>query len=318
MSAAVLPFPQPGQARPGARTVTQATAKGFQRELITLLHQSSVEITPNAPGAAQSLRDKFDPGTDVFISFLPGTGFERTIGAAAALRKSGFNPVPHIAARNIAGEAMLRDCLARARDEAGVTRVLVIAGDMDAPRGDYSSALELIGTGAFEEHGVTHVGIAGYPEPHPKIATDALVRAMHDKLAAVRARGMNPFIVTQFCFSADPVVAFLQKTRADGIDAPVRIGVAGPASMATLVRFAVRCGIGNSLRALQTRTNMIGRLLSDAGPEDILRGVADALAAAPDPRVTGIHFFPFGGADKTSDWIAATLTRLYAQISQAG
>lgn len=295
--------------------MTHGGTGGFQQTLIGLLHEASVEVTPRA--ATPALRDLYDPGTEVFVSFLPGGDWRAVAATAAELRRQGFCPVPHVAARALAGRDDLDAFLRRLAGEAGVDRALVIAGDTERPRGAFAGALDALASGLFEAHGIRRIGLAGYPEGHPKLSDEALMTALRAKLAWAREAGVEPFVVTQFCFAATPVLDWLAATRAAGIAAPVRIGVAGPASVATLVRYALRCGIGASLRAVQTRTNMIGRLLSDAGPDDLLRELATALAAAPDPRVTGIHFFPFGGPGKTSDWIAAALTRLYAQITEA-
>jgi methylenetetrahydrofolate reductase (NADPH) len=94
----------------------------------------------------------------------------------------------------------------------------------------------------------------------------------------------------------------------------VEVGVAGPATVATLVKFGLRCGIGTSFRAIRNRTNLVGGLLGESGPEGLLRDLAAGLAAAPALGVTGIHFFPFGGVARTGDFIAVTLSRLYASI----
>ena len=97
--------------------------------------------------------------------------------------------------------------------------------------------------------------------------------------------------------------------RHAGIAAPVRIGVAGPAHLATLVRFALTCGIGASLRMLRDRPGSVARLLGDVGPDELVRQVADGLAAMPGHGVTGFHFFPFGGVEKTAAWRAKRLAR---------
>jgi methylenetetrahydrofolate reductase (NADPH) len=105
--------------------------------------------------------------------------------------------------------------------------------------------------------------------------------------------------------------------RSKGIDTPVQIGVAGPATVATLIKFGLRCGIGNSLRAIRGRTNLVGGLLGESGPEALLHDVAAGLLTAPDDRITGVHFFPFGGIARTGDFVAATLSRLYREIAPA-
>jgi methylenetetrahydrofolate reductase (NADPH) len=89
----------------------------------------------------------------------------------------------------------------------------------------------------------------------------------------------------------------------------VRVGLAGPASLMTLARYAVRCGIGNSIRVL-TEKPSFAKLLLGKGPEHTIR----SLAASAGPEQTapaqfgidGLHFYVFGGFNKTVDWIDAT------------
>jgi methylenetetrahydrofolate reductase (NADPH) len=202
-----------------------------------------------------------------------------------------------------------------AAGEAAVTRTLLIAGDQDHPVGPFASTMGLLRTDLFPARGITSVGFAGHPEGHVAVSERALEQALEEKLAFAANAGLESFIVTQFCFTADPVIAWLRMIARIAPDVPVRIGVAGPATAATLIRFAIRCGIGNSMRAIQTRTNMIGRLLSETGPQEVLRGLSVVLAEMSESQVAGAHFYPFGGVDKTSDWISETLTRLYAQIT---
>ena len=97
--------------------------------LAALLSSASVEISSRGHQIAE-LREHFADGTDVTITFLPGDNYRHNVETAAALRRAGFNPVPHIAAREMASRDALDDFLARARGEADVSRILLIAGDV--------------------------------------------------------------------------------------------------------------------------------------------------------------------------------------------
>jgi methylenetetrahydrofolate reductase (NADPH) len=118
-------------------------------------------------------------------------------------------------------------------------------------------------------------------------------------------------IVTQFCFKAEPIVEWLKRLRTHGIDTRVRMGLAGPAGILTLTRYAIHCGIGNSLHALNEHPSF-AKLLTENGPESIIRGIAQGIAATADPGdsalplgIAGLHFYVFGGFSKTLDWIHA-------------
>ncbi len=288
----------------------------FAPLLVDLLGHASIEIAPGRPHAIAALHDQFDPGTEVFVNFLPNGDHRIVADTAARLRRTGFVPVPHVSARSIADRAMLADFLQRVVGEAGVGRILVVAGDRAKPAGPFTSSLDLLATGLFEAAGIAGIGVAGHPEGHPLVATAVLDAALNDKRDYAARAGLDFFIVTQFAFEAQPILAWLARQRAAGMTGPVRIGVAGPASLAALIKFAVRCGIGNSLRTLRLRTNMVGRLIADARPDDILHDLGLGLASEGAGAV-GLHFFPFGGVEKTGAFISETLSRLYGEIARA-
>lgn len=283
--------------------------------LVDLLHRASLEISAGNAKAIAHVRENFDPGAEVFINFVPDGDARPIVETAIALRRAGFTPVPHLAARSIASQAALDDCLARLVGEAAADRVLLIAGDRARPAGPFSSSMDVFATGAIERAGIRAVGFAGHPEGHPRVDTATLEAALLAKRDAARAAGLGLFVVTQFAFEAAPVLAWLERTRALGLDAPIRIGVAGPASVATLVRFGIRCGIGASLNAVRLNPHTVGRLLGAAGPEALLAELAAGLARAGETRVGNIHFFPFGGIVETGDFIVALLAQLYREVA---
>ena len=269
--------------------------------LAALLPSASVEISSRGHQVAQ-LRDHFAEGIDVTITFLPGDHYRHNVETATVLRRAGFNPVPHIAARELISRDALDDFLARARDEAAVSRILLIAGDVVAAKGPFKSTRDVCGSGLLEAHGITSVSLAGHPEGHPYLElADALsgLKAWRDW---ARRTGARVDVVTQFCFESAPILQWLGELDRAGIDLPVIVGLAGPATPATLTKFALRCGIGNSMRALRAQIGRFGRLLTDVGPDDVVRGLRCASAAATS-SIAGFHLFPFGGLRKAGDWL---------------
>ena len=266
------------------------------------LRAASVEVSSRTLHI-DDLRECFAPGIDVTLTALPGEDYQRSIAIAMALRKAGFNPVPHMSARDMPSHACVEDFLQRAAGEAGVRKVVVIGGDLARPRGPYGSSLKLLQGGGIERAGITHVSIGGHPEGHPHIDQDMAMQALADKQAWGLQAGVKVDILTQFCFEAQPFLDWLAALQRQGVTLPVRIGLAGPASPATLLRFALRCGIGNSLKALRSQISRFGRLLSDADPSDVLRGL-EAAPQAATAQVAGFHLFPFGGLRKAAGWLA--------------
>jgi methylenetetrahydrofolate reductase (NADPH) len=270
-------------------------------ELLQLLSSASVEISSHGHQLGE-LREQFAAGTDVTITFLPGDNFRSNVETATALRRLGFNPVPHIAAREIPSREALNDFVARLRSEADVRRVLLIAGDVAAARGPFRSSRDVAATGLLQAHGISRVSIAGHPEGHPYLDEAASFASLEGWRDWSREIAVRVDLVTQFCFEAAPILKFLSKLKGRGIDLPVIVGLAGPATPATLTKFALRCGIGNSIRALRSQIGRFGRLLVDTGPDDVMHGLEAAPRMATS-AISGFHVFPFGGLRKSRNWL---------------
>jgi methylenetetrahydrofolate reductase (NADPH) len=283
--------------------------------LAALLSSASVEVSSRGD-QVQELRDNFAAGTDVTITFLPGDNYRHNIETAAALRRAGFNPVPHIAAREIASREALDDFLGRARGEAGVTRVVLIAGDVVAARGPFKSSRDVVASGLIEAHGFARLSVAGHPEGHPYWRAAATFKALEAWQDWGRQANIRIDVLTQFCFESAPILNWLAELDARGVKLPVIVGLAGPATVATLTKFALRCGIGNSMRSLRGQIGRYGRLLTDAGPDHVMRG----LQSAPKPAtadIAGFHLFPFGGLRKAADFLLSYPEQALRQMEQA-
>ena len=256
-------------------------------------HKFTIEAT--RPGAAEiaALADILPRATPVYFSAVPTITPREIVSAAAALRKTGLEPVVHIAARRIRAAADLADLLARLRGEADVKRLLVIGGDADTP-GPFPDALAVIQKVRLREAGIEEIGIGAYPEGHPRIPSGRLEAALDEKIAAACAQGLRVHIVSQFSFSPERILAWLKQLRACGITPPVKVGMAGPTSVPALIRYARRCGVAASLRGLVAGAG--AGLIGHVGPGRILTALSEAEGlgdAAP-------HYFSFGGAIETA------------------
>jgi len=214
--------------------------------------------------------------------------------------------VPHVAARRLASFTQASDFLQRASGEAAIRRILLIGGD-DSPAGPFRSSLDLLATGVVERNAVGQVAFAGYPEGHPAIDTGSLDAALNAKVALARQSGLGISLVTQFGFEAAPILRWITALRARGIEAPVHVGIAGPASVATLAKFAIRCGIGASLRALARGHTAFARIMVEAGPDALIGELVAGEGA--DASIAGLHVFTFGGVRRTAEWTRARASR---------
>jgi methylenetetrahydrofolate reductase (NADPH) len=207
--------------------------------------------------------------------------------------------VPHIAVRNFPTAAALDQCLARLNGEAGVDQVLVIAGDR-SECGPFRCARDVLDNGALRRRGIRGIGIAGYPQGHPRIGDDELNRALAEKIAIAEAMGLTVEIVTQFCFDARAILDFIARRRAFGFDHRIRVGLVGPTNLTSLMRYARRCGVRASAQGLARRAGLMRQMFAMATPDDLIRALAEAAPAAVVP-----HFFSFGGVAATGRWARA-------------
>jgi methylenetetrahydrofolate reductase (NADPH) len=274
----------------------------LEQRIAQLARDASIEI--NVPDAREleAARAFLAPGTRIYVSFLPKQTWEDTRVATRAVRAAGFEPVPHIPVRRIIDAAAFDRDLGRMVAESRLRELLLISGDYSEAQGPYSSVLQVMESGVLLEHGLTKVSLAGHPEGHPAVALDVIRRAERAKAALGAAQGLDVALVTQVVFEHAPLRQWAGELRADRVRSRIVAGLAGPASIATLFKFAVRCGAGASMRALGVRPGSLVRLLGDRGPEDVVRGLAEARANGP-AAVNGIHLFCFGGFLRASEWL---------------
>ena len=261
----------------------------------------SLEIPPAKVATFDPDRTVLPPGSLVFLPHLGGQDAIQMGVACRRLADRGYRPVPHVAARHLASEQAYRAYLTEAA-ENGANQLLVLAGDRESAAGPFSSALDLIQSCQFEGFQFGHVMIGGYPEGHPRIRRIPLITAMREKLEALAKRDREVTIVSQFAFDPAAYVAWVRDLRDAGIGHEVRLGVAGATSLSTLLKYAVMCGIGPSFSILRKRSGAVLGMLGSYSPENLIRALAPELQAHRLDNVT-VHFFPFGGAAKTLDWV---------------
>lgn len=269
--------------------------------IVRLVRGASIELPTRNLAEIDNCTRLLAPGSDVYVPCLPATTLHYILSVATRLRECGMNPVPHLAARGLATTAVAEGILARLREQAGVTRVLLIAGDNKTATGPFDSSLALLRTGLLQACGISSVGVAGYPEGHRRISLQVMNELLERKLEYAGAHGLDLFIASQFCFDGGQVLDWLAQLRARGIALPVRIGLAGPTIVRTLLKYGVRCGIGRSLsRVFGSNPVSMDRMLEWYGPENFVRLIAPS---ASKLGVAGLHFLPFGGFARSAAWI---------------
>jgi methylenetetrahydrofolate reductase (NADPH) len=287
-----------GQYQP-ARTET------IKQAIMDMMRGFSTETTPHSAAKTERFSDHVPVGTPIYITFLPGQDYRDTVTVAARLRQEGMVPVPHFAARSISSRAMLVDYLERVTGEAGVDRVLCIAGAVKSPLGEFSDSMQLLDTGLFDKAGIRCIGIAGHPEGSPDFPVEAAMAALKWKNDFAQRTGAKLYIATQFVFEAEPVIAWDKALNAQGNQLPIHVGIPGIANLKTLLNYAAACGIGNSINFLKRQN--VTKLLRPQQPDRLIKELATYAVSDPRCGIEGFHFYPLGGLAKTALWTRAIL-----------
>lgn len=256
------------------------------------------ELVPTT--SAVSAAEAVPPEGVVTITASPSRGMDATVELAVELRNRGLRVVPHVAARLVRDGGHLEKLVQRLA-AAGITEIFVIGGD-GAPQGEFREALEVIQGIERIGHRFS-IGIAGYPEGHPLISDEELATVLATK------EPYASYLVTQMCFDASAISAWVEEIRTRGVELPVLIGLPGAVAMTRLIPVAARIGVGASIRFLSRHRGMWRKLFAPSySPTDLLVELSPVLAA--DAGVLGIHFYTFNQVAATEQWRRGLLDEL--------
>ena len=266
----------------------------------------SIEVMPRTAAKVEDFRALLPRNTRVYIAHIEGTPIEEMVATAARIAGEGYTVMPHFPARIIKDAATLADWIARYQGEADVREALLLAGGVDVPHGDFHSSMQLMEDGAFDRAGFTRLHVAGHPEGNrdidPSGGDDMVMEALRWKQAFAERTDAKMALATQFAFEADPIIAWADRLAEDGIALPIHIGIAGPAKLQTLIKFAIACGVGPSLKVLQKRAMDVTKLLLPYEPTEVVAALAAHKAAHPGFGIEAVHLFPLGGIKTSAEW----------------
>ncbi len=258
------------------------------------VREAYMEVFPTA--TIESKMDVLEPRSFVAITCSPSKDIDATLDMAERLVHRGFKVVPHIAAKMVRDTAHLREIMRRL-DDLPISSVFVPGGDARKPLGEFESALELLRAMAEFDHKFTEIGVAAHPEGHPSIPPDVLL----DQL--LKKQEVANYLVTQMCFDANVLAAWLRDIRAAGVTLPALIGLPGVSDRSTLVATSLRIGVGDSLRYLRNRGKIAFHLLKSGTyrPDELLANMAQYLVD-PSYGIAGYHIFSFNQVERTENW----------------
>ncbi len=229
----------------------------------------------------------------VTITVSPTRGPDPTLELAARVRERGHRVVPHLSARTFTGRDHVERALEQL-DRLAVDEVFVIAGDTAEPHGPYEGAVELLEVFDDLGHRFREIGVAGYPEPHPKISDESVHQALKRKLAHAT------YLTSQICYEADTIRSWIGGLRERGIDLPIRIGIPGVVDSKRLMRISMRVGLGDSIRFLRKQSRVAAKLASGYRPDRLMAELDELLG--DEDGVVGCHIFTFNEVERTEAW----------------
>src|SRR2546425_5169643 len=189
------------------------------------------------------------------VTASPRRGLPATVELAARLSQLRYRAVPHLSARLIRDRAELGQIL-EALKAANIQNVFVIAGDAREPAGQFPDSMSLL-EALPPDHGLTEIGVTGYPESHPFIHDDVTIQAMWDK------RRLATYIVSNMSFDPATVKRWVERVRHRGVELPIHIGMAGGGGPARPLRLSTKKRGGAPPRVLRGPPSWAGpRFLS--------------------------------------------------------
>jgi methylenetetrahydrofolate reductase (NADPH) len=286
-----------------------ADSAPLKERVIAFMLAASIEITPSEQKHLPALRDILPPACQIYISHVPNASLAQVVTTALAVQACGFQATPHLVARRINYPQTLRTTLAELLAH-GVEQVLLVAGDAQHAAGEYDSTLDVFDSGLLEKSGIKRIGVAGYPEGQRGIGHAMLSSALKSKQAFSDRTGLPLFIVTQFGFNGGALRNWEPELAQIGVRLPIVAGIAGPTPLSKLIKFAMRCGIGASLRAVMHNLSGVSDIaeLATTPEQHVMR----LMQLPGSTAVIAPHFFCFGGVLETAQWIRRIISGHFA------
>ena len=254
-------------------------------------------------GTARDHAAALPSGAPVTVTTSVRLGLDATLGLAEWLSSRGHEVAPHVAARLIRDRAHLADMFARMR-AADLRKIFVVGGD-GPPVGEIADGLSLLRLFNDLGHSFDEVGVPAYPEGHPKISDDVLLRDLREKQRYAHA------MTTQMSFNPGAVGKWIARIRGDGITLPIHLGVPGAVELRRLMTIAARIGVADSTQYLLKHRSLLGHLMQRGsfGADAFLRNLAPALLA-PGADVGALHVFTMNQVEQTMAWQRRMLEEL--------
>lgn len=276
--------------------------EGDRAALARFLRSARYEIFP-AKGVLDVVARNVPKDVTITVTASSRRGLPATVHLAIRLARLGYHAVPHLAARLVRDRRELGQIFEAIRP-AGITEVFVVAGDASEPAGEFPDALSLLAA-LPPDHGLTRIGVTGYPDGHPFLDNEAVLESLWNK------RGYATYVVSSLSFDPENVKRWVDVVRGRGVQLPVYIGTAGVADPARLLRVSTRVGVADAAKFLRGHASWLARMFRPGGydPTQFVDALLPEIAR-PERRVAGLHVFTFNELGPTERWRGEMLARL--------
>lgn len=273
-----------------------------QLNIKKLLKGYSIETTPNVYTKYGKFIDLVPLENSIYVTFLPDENENRVVETCKKLNEEGYDVIPHLPARTLGNVTDLKRYIGSLSEKAGCNKILVIGGG-GKQKGDISSSMDVLNTDLLSRFNFQEVGLAGHPEGNPDISEKEMDKAIIEKNEFARNTDLKLYLATQFFFEASSLINWEKKLESLNNNLEIHAGIPGPATLKTLVSYATSCGIGNSIRFLSKQALNITKLATTRTPEKLISDLSDYKELNSSSKLTKLHFYPFGGIKKTSEWL---------------
>ncbi|HRA15137.1 MAG TPA: methylenetetrahydrofolate reductase, partial [Giesbergeria sp.] len=198
--------------------------------------------TPEGADKLRAVRQQLYALQPQFCSVTYGAGGstqQGTFDTVQAILQEGVDAASHFSCIG-ATRASVREQLATLK-AMGVRRLVALRGDLPSGYGmggEFHYASDLVAFIRAETGRDFHIEVAAYPEIHPQARSpEADLKAYAAKVQA----GADAAI-TQYFYSGDAYLRFVDEARRLGADVPVVPGIMPITSSTQLMRFSDACG----------------------------------------------------------------------------
>ena len=284
---------------------TNELSKAEKEKIQSWLTNGTYEVFPSSD-IIHYFKSRSETLGTIAVTASPKRPIEANIDFALQLSDYGHDIKVHLPARSIKNQGQLEQ-IGNVLLYNGIKKILVVAGDIKDPAGEFSSSLDLLN--GIKETGLKFetIEVAGYPEGHDFIEKAILDKELQEKQRFASENKVDMQVVTQMCFKSETLTKWIETQRQNGINMPVVLGIPGPANLFNIASFAAKIGFTESsafLKKIKMTQELVKNTVGNYEPLEIIEELVQK------PSISGIRFYTFNEIEKTQNWAKQTIENL--------